>query len=166
MEHAKSRPARRRRLAYRRTRLRRFGISNPEIRLLGLNSSPSKKNPNPGTTRDCGLKQAVSHDFRAVFDVSDFPQTIFNPWIIFAHFLYDSTNALPPPPALRRNILRRRVGGGGRGTSEKPGVVSLTKREFLSFLSFIWVGLAVSLRTQPIGRCRTTAPHNRWIRFL
>ncbi len=39
----------------------------------------------------------------------------------------------PPAPALRRNMLRRRAGAGGRETIEKPGVVSLTKSEFLSF---------------------------------
>ncbi len=71
-----------------RTRLRRFGLPNPAIRLSGMNPPARKKKRTLGSVPNCGRKKAVSHVCRAV---SDLPQTIFNPSAIFARSLSDST---------------------------------------------------------------------------
>ncbi len=114
-----------------RTRLRRFGLSNPAIRLLGLNpfSHPRKKS-----------KSGIGAELRR--ETGRFPCFPAFPRISANHFqsidnlfhsLSDLTATRPPAPVLRRNMLRRRTGAGGRETIEKHGVVSLTKSKFLSF---------------------------------
>ncbi len=77
-----------------RTRLRRFGLPNPAIRLLGLSPSLSEKKSKPGPAPDCGPKQAVSHVFR---DISDFrkPCSIHR-------------QSLPIPVRIRRPPVRPR----------------------------------------------------------
>ncbi len=113
-----------------RTRLRRFGLPNPAIRLLGLSPSLSEKKIETGIGAGLRLETGRFPCFSRFFRL---PQTMFNSSAIFAHSSSDSTTARPPAPALRRNMLRRRAGAGGRETIEKSGVVSLTKGEFLSF---------------------------------
>ena len=113
-----------------RTRLRRFGLPNPAIRLLGLSPSLSEKKIETGIGAGLRLETGRLPCFSRFFRL---PQTMFNSSAIFAHSSSDSTTARPP--ALRRNMLRRRAGAGGRETIEKSGVVSLTKSEFLSFLT-------------------------------
>ena len=124
------RPAFRRRFAYLRTRLRRFGLSNPAIRLLGLNSRPLEKKRNFGIGAELRPEKGRFPCFQDIFD---FPRTIFDPQTIFSHPLAALTISRPPAPSLRRNMLRRREGAGGRGAFEKPVVFFLTKSEFLSY---------------------------------
>ena len=113
-------PAFGRRFAYPGTRLRRFGLSNPAIRLLGLNpfSHPRKKS-----------KSGIGAELRR--ETGRFPCFPAFPRISTNHFqsidnlfhsLSDLTATRPPAPVLRRNMLRRRTGAGGRETIEKHGV--------------------------------------------
>ena len=115
-----------------RTRLRRFGLPNPAIRLLGLSPSLSEKKIETGI--GAGLRPETGR-FPCFSRFFRLPQTMFNSSAIFAHSSSDSTTARPPAPALRRNMLRRRAGAGGRETIEKSGVVSLTKRRVPIFSS-------------------------------
>ena len=131
MGYAKSRSASRRRLAYFRTRLRRFGLSNPAIRLLGLSPFTPQKKSKSGIGTELRFETGRFPCFQGCFRIF---RTIFKLSAIFPHFISASTIPRPPAPARISNMLRMRAGAGGRDIYNRTVVVSFTKSEFLSYL--------------------------------
>ena len=136
--YAKSRPARRRKLPYRRTRLRRFGLSNPAIRLLGLSRFPHPKKIEVRDRRRTATRKGPSFIFSGLSPTFRKPFSIHRPSFPFSFRFGDH------PSAHRRNMLQRWADAGGRETIEKHGVVSLTKSKFLSLT------MEVQLETIPL----------------
>ena len=116
-------PALRRRFPYPRTRLRRFGLSNPAIRLLGLSPCPSEKKPKFGIGVGLLSEKGCFPCFPGCFRLSaNHFQSIGN----LCPFTFRFDAPRPPAPAHIRNMLRRRAGAGGWGAFEKPVVFFLT----------------------------------------
>ncbi len=100
--YAKSRPAPRRPPANCRTRLRRFGLSNPAIRLLGLSPFPHpKKNSKSGIGAELRPETGRFPYFPGCFRLS---ANHFQSIDIFCPFTFPFDAPRPPAPALRRNM--------------------------------------------------------------
>ena len=162
-----------------RTRLRRFGLPNPAIRLLGLSPSLSEKKIETGI--GAGLRPETGR-FPCFSRFFRLPQTMFNSSAIFAHSSSDSTTARPsararPPP---QHVAAE--GGRGRTGNNRKVRCSFVDKKRVPIFSARPPGLSISVLLcvsqgyfdnliRDIRLLRLFLPYNRlhreiWIRVI